>query len=282
MPDEPPLARRDVIANRLAQGHSVVAGALAQEFAVSEDAIRRDLRALADEGLCRRVYGGALPISPASISMATRTEVDRDRKMSLARSAAGAIQPGEFLFLDSGSTNLALAGVLPEDYGLTVATNSVAIAAAVLRRQDLKLILIGGQVDPLIGGSVDGAAVQSVSLLNVDRCFIGACAVSAGAAGSGAAGGGAVESGATGSGAVGAGAGLSAFHSSDAIFKRALLAVSAHCSTLITTDKFAARAPYRVAPLTAIQMLVVEHDAPRHLLDPLIQAGVSLLQAEPA
>ncbi|MBS0422731.1 MAG: DeoR/GlpR transcriptional regulator [Proteobacteria bacterium] len=257
MPDEPPLARRDVIASRLAHGHSVVAAALAHEFAVSEDAIRRDLRALADEGLCRRVYGGALPISPASVSMATRTGMARDRKLSLARAAASAIQPGEFLFLDSGSTNLALAEVLPEDHELTVATNSVDIAATVLRRQDLKLILIGGPVDALIGGCVDGAAVQSVSQLNIDRCFIGACA-------------------------LGAGAGLSDFHSSDATFKRALLGVSTHCCALVTTDKFAKRAPYRVAPLTAIHTLVVEHDAPRHLLEPLIQAGVTLLQAEPA
>lgn len=278
MPDEPPLARRDVIASRLAQGHSVVAGALAQEFAVSEDAIRRDLRALADEGLCRRVYGGALPISPSSVSMATRIEVGRDRKLSLARAAASVVEPGELLFLDSGSTNLALAGVLPEGYELTVATNSVDIAATVLRRQDLKLILIGGLVDPVIGGCVDGAAIQSVSQLNVDRCFIGACAISAGATGGGVAG----AAAGAGRGAAGAGAGLSAFHSSDATFKRALLAVSAHCSTLVMTEKFTQRAPYRVAPLSAIQTLVVEHDAPRHLLDPFIQAGMSLRQAEPA
>jgi predicted ArsR family transcriptional regulator len=44
---ESPLARRDVILGRLAQGQSVVAAALALEFEVSEDAIRRDLRALA-------------------------------------------------------------------------------------------------------------------------------------------------------------------------------------------------------------------------------------------
>jgi DeoR/GlpR family transcriptional regulator of sugar metabolism len=257
MPDEPPLARRDVIASRLAQGHSVVAGALAHEFAVSEDAIRRDLRALADEGLCRRVYGGALPISPASVPMAARTEVGRNRKLSLARAAARSIQPREFLFLDSGSTNLALAEVLPEQCELTVATNSVDIAATVLRRQDLKLILIGGAVDPVIGGCVDGAALQSVSRLNIDRCFLGACAF-------------VPES------------GLSAFHSSDATFKRALLEASEHCATLVTTDKFAERAPYRVAALTEIEMLVVEHDAPTHILSQLIRSGVSILQAEPA
>jgi DeoR/GlpR family transcriptional regulator of sugar metabolism len=256
MPDEPPLARRDVIANRLAQGHSVVAGALAQEFAVSEDAIRRDLRALADAGLCRRVYGGALPISPASVTMAERSEAGRGRKLALARAAARSIQPREFLFLDSGSTNLALAEVLPENYELTVATNSVAIAATVLRRQDLTLILIGGPVDPVIGGCVDGAAVQSVTRLNIDRCFVGACALLP-------------ES------------GLSAFHSSDATFKRALLEASEHCATLVTTDKFAERAPYRVASLTQIELLVVEHDAPTHILNQLTHTGVPILQAEP-
>src|SRR5690349_184638 len=62
MSDELPLARRDEIAGRLSAGQPVVAAALATEFGVSEDAIRRDLRALAAEGRCRRVYGGALPV----------------------------------------------------------------------------------------------------------------------------------------------------------------------------------------------------------------------------
>src|SRR3569833_307799 len=256
MHDEPPSARRDVIASRLAQGHSVLAGALAQEFAVSEDAIRRDLRALADDGLCRRVYGGALPISPGSATLASRAEVGHERKLALARAAARSIQPREFLFLDSASTNLALAGHLPDDYELTVATNSLDIGAALLRRHDLKLILIGGLVAPLIGGCVDGAAEQTVNQLNIDRCFIGACSVSATA-------------------------GIGAFHSSDATFKRALLEVSEHCATLITTDKFEARAPYRIAPLTRMESLFVEHDAPAPLLHPLSQAGVAIIRAEP-
>jgi DeoR/GlpR family transcriptional regulator of sugar metabolism len=256
MPDEPPLARRDVIASRLAHGHSVVAGALAQEFAGSEDAIRRDLRALADEGLCRRVYGGALPLTPASMTLAARGELGRDRKLALARAAARTIQPRELIFLDSGSSHLVLAGLLPEDYELIVATNSLDIGASLLRRQDLQLIMIGGPVDPLVGGCVDGAAVHSVTQLNIDRCFIGACSISLAA-------------------------GISAFHSSDATFKRALVAVSRHCSTLITTDKFAARGPYRVAPLAEIDSIFIEHDAPSDALSSFTQAGVSVIQAEP-
>jgi len=59
---ELPIARRDIILSRLDEGQPVTAAALALEFDVSEDAIRRDLRALAAEGRCRRVYGGALPL----------------------------------------------------------------------------------------------------------------------------------------------------------------------------------------------------------------------------
>lgn len=50
MSDYLPLSRRDAIEARLASGQQVFANTLADEFGVSEDAIRRDLRALAAEG----------------------------------------------------------------------------------------------------------------------------------------------------------------------------------------------------------------------------------------
>ena len=149
---ESPLARRDVILGRLAHGQSVVAAALALEFEVSEDAIRRDLRALAAEGRCRRVYGGALPLSKAMTPMTERMEEAPDRKQALARRAASLVKPGQFVFLDSGSTNLALVSCLPEDFELTIATNSIDIAAAALRRSDLRLIMVGGDVNHNVGG----------------------------------------------------------------------------------------------------------------------------------
>ena len=257
MSDELPLARRDIIEGRLSQGYAVVAAALAVEFDVSEDAIRRDLRALAADGRCRRVYGGALPLSSASRPMAARIGEGRQRKDALARAAATLIQPGEFLFLDNGSTNLALTGFLAEDAELTIATNSIDIAAAVLRRQDLQLIMIGGAVTTAVGGCVDAAAVLSMSQLNIDRCFLGACAVS--------------ET-----------TGVSAFDSADATFKRSLLAASRQSVVLATTDKLDARAPHRIAALKDITRLVLEHDVPPALVDALGQAGASILQADPA
>jgi DeoR/GlpR family transcriptional regulator of sugar metabolism len=252
---ESPVIRRDIILNRLTEGQSVVATALALEFEVSEDAIRRDLRALAAEGRCRRVYGGALPLAKAAAPMRARMEDGRDRKHALGRKAATLIRPRQFVFLDSGSTNLALVDHLPEDADLTIATNSVEIAAAASRRPDLRLIVIGGAVDHGVGGCIDGTATLSLAKLNIDLGVIGACAASASA-------------------------GVSAHDPYDAAFKRALLAASRERLVLATSDKLGARAPHRVAELKEIDTFVLEHDASAEALSELASAGCNTVLAD--
>ena len=173
-----PLGRRLEIAERLASGQAVAAASLAQEFGVSSDAIRRDLRALAREGACRRVYGGALPLSPASSPVQVRSGEDAVRKRALAGSAVALLQPGQTIFLDLGSTNVHLAHCLPRGRGLRVVTNSLPAAAALMHRDDLRLIVIGGTVDTAVGGCVDGHALAEVERFRFDLCFLGACALS--------------------------------------------------------------------------------------------------------
>jgi DeoR/GlpR family transcriptional regulator of sugar metabolism len=243
-----------LIASRLAVGQPVVAAALAIEFSVSEDAIRRDLRALAAQGRCRRVYGGALPVSPASTPMATRVDEARSRKDTLARLGATLVESDELVFLDNGSTNLALVRFLPAEARLTVATNSVAIAAEVLKRHDLQLIMLGGLVDAHVGGCVDASAVAQLAQMNIDTCFIGACAVS-------------VQTGA------------SAFHPADATFKRALFAAGHKSVVLATSEKLGTRAPHRICHVGDIHRLVLESDAPAAEITTLTRAGASILQA---
>jgi DeoR/GlpR family transcriptional regulator of sugar metabolism len=187
--------------------------------------------------------------------MAARIGEGRERKQALARAAAATIEPGEFIFLDNGSTNLALTEYLAEDAELTVATNSIDIASAVLQRQDLRLIMIGGAVNTMVGGCVDADAVLAITRMNIDRLFLGACAVSAN--------------------------GISAFDMSDASFKRTLLSVSRESFVLVTTDKLDQRAPHRIAAIKDIACFVVERDAPAARLAPLAKAGASILKADP-
>src|SRR5580704_13615072 len=96
-----PLSRRDAIAARLAQGQPVVAAAIAKEFRISEDAIRRDLRALAAEGKCKRVYGGGLPISPDGVPLEHRLLNNSKEKRALALAAVSLVSEASTVFLDS-------------------------------------------------------------------------------------------------------------------------------------------------------------------------------------
>lgn len=256
MLDALPTSRRDLIADRLAAGRQVVATTLAEEFRVSEDAIRRDLRALAAQGLCKRVYGGALPISPASASLATRIGQHADRKSALACAALQALRPGQMIFLDSGSTNLALAAELPADRNLTVVTNAIPIATTLLPRVGIHLIVIGGAVDPEVGGCIGADAVLELQRLSIDLCFLGACAVS-------------IDE------------GLACFDRGDAVFKRTLLSVSQEVAALVTGEKLETRAQHRVAPLDRINHLIVEHDTPEALQAALAQVGPRVAVAKP-
>lgn len=248
------LSRREEIATRLADGQNVIAASLAAEFDVSEDAIRRDLRLLASEGRCRRVYGGALPVAGSAQPLSVRLTQDLDEKHKLARRAAQTIQAGEVLFLDTGSTNVALVDYLPVDREITIATNSVDVAFAVTKRAAFPLIVVGGLVDHAIGGSVDTAAISFLDDTIVDRSFVGGCSVSAAY-------------------------GIRVHHFGEAQFKKALLRNSRVRVMMATSDKFHEHAPYRIGDAQDIDHLVIDGRLAVNEWDTLEQAGYTIIDA---
>ena len=250
-----PLGRRRQIADRLVRGEAVIATSLATEFQVSEDAIRRDLRALASDGVCRRVYGGALPTSPASSSIDVRSGEEIERKRALARTALRLIREGQTLFLDTGSTNLQFAARLPSDLALTVVTNSVPVAATLMGRPGVALVLIGGSVNAAVGGCVDARSIAELRRFRIDLCFLGACAMS-------------VEH------------GIAGFDMADVDFKRSLLEVSANAALMLTNTKVGTSAPFHIGPVTDVAHFVFEHDAPVEVLAALRRLGTDIRVAD--
>ncbi len=251
MEQDLPRQRRQRIAERLQQGVPVASAVLAEEFRVSEDVIRRDLRALAAEGLCKRVYGGALPLQAGDRPVSLRNTEAQGQKQVLAQAALALIAPGQTLFLDTGSTNLALAQALPDDMDLRIVTNSLPVAAALMERGDLWLYVIGGVVKPGVGGCVDAGAVAELQNFRFDRAFLGACALSS-------------ED------------GLMGFDMEDVRFKRSLMARSSQTAALLTTAKIGLRAPFRIGPLSAVSTYVMEADAPATLCEALRASGSEL------
>lgn len=230
------------------------AASLATEFLVSEDTVRRDLRALAAEGKCKRVYGGALPISPGGGPMEDRILDSSHEKRALSLAALPLFAGASTVFLDSGSTNLALAKELPLDVSLTVATNSVSIAGALLHKRNVKVIMLGGEIDHDAGAAIGPSTLREAERFCFDLCFLGACAASVSL-------------------------GLGAFQLADAELKRTLIAQSERIAALVTKDKIETRAPFQIAALTAIDHVVLEHDTSEDIVSAFFNAGPQVILA---
>ena len=248
--------RKSEIESRLLRGLPVNASALAKEFLVSEDAIRRDLRALAAEGKCKRVYGGGLPISPEGVPFEQRLLNDSKDKRALALTAVTLVSDVSTVFLDSGSTNLALAREIPPDRSLTVATNSIAIASVLLDRKNLKVIVLGGEINRETGAAIGLSAIREAERLSFDLCFLGACAVSVSL-------------------------GIGAFHMADAEFKRTLIARSDRTAALVTMDKVETRAPFQVAALSVLDHVVLESGTSEEIVSAFSNAGPEVIIGQP-
>src|SRR5262245_45044655 len=138
--------RRDLLLERLATQGRIVAKDLAAELGLSEDSIRRDLRELAAEGLCKKVYGGALAPARAEVDYAGRQRGEPASKLAVARKAAGLIHNGMTAILDGGTTTLAVARALPRDLNATIVTHSPTIAAALVEHPTVEVYVIGGRL----------------------------------------------------------------------------------------------------------------------------------------
>jgi DeoR/GlpR family transcriptional regulator of sugar metabolism len=249
LPDE----RHRIIRKRLSLGERVLAVEMARELGASEDTIRRDLRELASLGVCQRVYGGALPVSPASGSFKIRQRQKLGSKVALGQAAATIIAADQVIFLDAGTTNLEIARALPNHTKLTVATNSPAIAMELISRSNIKLVMIGGLVDPDAGAALGARAIRDVQSISIDLSFLGGCAVSDQA-------------------------GIRAFIFEDAEFKQALVGASRAVAVAATTEKFGTTAPFHVASSNDLDLLIVEADAPPGQLQAFRRAGVRIHQ----
>ncbi len=237
-----PQERQRQILERLRAQGRVVAAELAAEFAVSEDSIRRDLRDLAARGLCKRVYGGAL-LATHETPLAERRGEQVERKRALAERAASLVAHKQILFIDVGSTNLALAAALPDRHELTVVTNAPDIALAVLGRPGFEVICVGGRIHPRIGGAIGLLALRQIQGIRADLCFPGVCAADAATW-------------------------LWTYDTEEVELKRAMIEASGETVLIATHDKLLRAATHHTAPASSISHLVTDKR-----LDPKLRAA---------
>ncbi|MFE1953951.1 DeoR/GlpR family DNA-binding transcription regulator [Streptomyces sp. NPDC059524] len=155
---------------------------LAEEFQVTAETIRRDLKALDRAGLVRRVHGGAIPAGRLDFEpdLAEREGTAADEKDRIARAAVAELPAEGSVVLDAGSTVSRLAAALPVESGLTVVTHSLPTAARLADHPGIQLHLVGGRVRRRTRAAVDAWALRAYGEIRADVAFIAANGFSAG------------------------------------------------------------------------------------------------------
>lgn len=233
LPDE----RKEYIKAKLSSAGKVIAADLSKALGVSVHTIRRDLAELTQSGLCKRVYGGALALVAQPQPFLERAALAADRKRALAIASQSLVREGQCLFIDAGSTNLAIAKELNPELALTVVTNSPLIAAVLMERRLFEVILLGGIVNPDIGGVIGSSALSQADAFSFDVAFMGACAIHEEY-------------------------GVMAVNYDDAMFKRYVSGKARQVAVALLSEKLGTVATFKVSELTQVDVLILEKNAP--------------------
>ncbi|RUW27103.1 DeoR/GlpR transcriptional regulator [Mesorhizobium sp. M4B.F.Ca.ET.215.01.1.1] len=224
--------RQAIIRDRLAEQGKVLANALALEFRVSEDTVRRDLRDLAKAGFCRRVYGGALARSSATGTGGGRLKISVSDLAAPAATATKLVQPGAVILMDQAALSVACAAALPRDMALTVVTNAPSVATALSGHRQVRVVLLGGLYDQDKGCSFGPVCLSQLEQFHADFFFAADCAIDASV-------------------------GLTAFDLAEAEIKRAMCRRSIARVAFATADRMSRVAPFQVSGPGEIDHLVV-------------------------
>ena len=175
--------RQQAMAELVAARGRLSVTALAEEYDVTTETVRRDLSALERLGLVRRVHGGAVPahsLAAIESGLVDRDSANTDEKDRIARAAIDLLPPsGSTILLDAGTTTTRLASVLPRDHRLTVVTHAVPVAARLAGNPQVELHLLPGRVRSTTHAAVGPDTVAALANLRVDVAFLGTNGITA-------------------------------------------------------------------------------------------------------
>ena len=168
------VERRRRIAEIVRSRGVVAVAEMADSLGTSEITLRRDLRLMAGQGLLLRTHGGA--VLPAGLAheptYSEKASQAAAEKAAIARLAVAMVRPGDSIVLGAGTTTLALAHLLIDFPELTVVTNSLLVAQALLPASRVEVILTGGTLRRSIHALVGPATEDSLRSLRASQTFI--------------------------------------------------------------------------------------------------------------
>jgi len=223
---------------------------------VSLATIRRDLDELQQSGVLRRVHGGAVAVDvrPIEARFEAKAATHADEKERIAARAARLVEPGEALYLDSGSTCLELARLLAERADVIVVTNSLPVVVELAGRGP-RVIVVGGELRPLSQAMVGPLSRPLLDQVYVDRAFLGTFGLSLDA-------------------------GLTTTDPAEALTKESVLGRARQVVLLADRSKLGTRAFAHAGRLDQVDVLVTDVELDEHAAAAFERAGVEVLVAE--
>jgi len=223
-------------------GGSSRTAALAEALGVSEETIRRTVKALAKSGLLQRVHGGVYLTNKDALSpFAARLGKQAEEKSRIATQAAAMIPNGSSVFLDVGSTTAFVAERLKDHRDLTVITNALTPAQALVGRNGNRVYLVGGELREVESGAFGISTVSYVNQFHIDTAVLSVDGIDAS------------------SGFLLAGA-------AEADLARAVVARAKRRIVVADYSKFGQPAPFVACPAESIDVLVTDK-APRQVFE---------------
>jgi DeoR family glycerol-3-phosphate regulon repressor len=252
-----PSQRREEIISLLSQAGEMSVEELASRLDVSKETIRRDLTHLDASGGLKKFHGGARVVAVADAEkegpFAQRMAQNFEAKKRIAEAACRLLQPGDSIFIDTGSTTIALAEALLKLNGLVIITNEPRIAAIVAANATHKVFLLGGAYSADAGESVGPLALEQVAKFRAGHALLTVGAIDT--------------------------ASIMDFDLHEAEMAKAMIERADQVTVLVDHSKFEHRAVFEVAPLSKIRNVVTDRKPGEPIAAALAEAGVSLIVA---
>ena len=149
--------RQAHIARLLEKNERINVNQLFEILQVSKETIRRDLKEMEEAGIIQRVHGGAV-LSEASKGV----------------KAAEYIEDGDTIFIDNSSTTLNLVSYIPQDYRVTIITNSIRllVEASIADHPSLTFICLGGLLKSKNYSLTGVMAVEQIHNFRPNKAFV--------------------------------------------------------------------------------------------------------------
>ena len=253
-----PEERQHAIAILVAERGRLAVTAVAEQFGVTTETVRRDLALLERAGMLRRVHGGAVQAGALTLvepGLGERHDTRTEAKRKIAAAALDLLPSTDGSeILDGGSSTAALADILPTDRRLYVATNSVPIASRLSVSPGITLHVLGGRVRGITQTAVGDATVRAMQDLRVDVVFLGTNGISP------------VH-------------GFSTPDEAEAATKRAMVRAAQRAIVLADSSKLGREHLMRFAAIEDVDVLVTDGEAEHGIVAELETMGIEVLVA---